>query len=226
MNFHEAARNEKILSICTVLVCSALFVVCITVAKDINSIILFAFIEPVLISCVMPFLLRSYSTQNSPFITILRPLTETVVFIVILGFFAILLGVIQGYVLSAALSTLFMASFALLITGITVFFSLLFSVSLGQVISAIISFLIISAPFYLSYILRIVPSGMKLSVAQAVVNINPITAVSASVLEFDWLRSPRMYSICPIGGEQFPFYYPSAVKVAIIYFICGLLLLG
>jgi hypothetical protein len=61
---------------------------------------------------------------------------------------------------------------------------------------------------------------------QTAVNINPLLVGASGIVGFDWLRSEDLYETCLIGGYQYPFYYPSALKVGIILASLGFILLG
>ena len=63
-------------------------------------------------------------------------------------------------------------------------------------------------------------------VVQTAININPLLVGAAGILDFDWLRHPDLYHSCLIGGWQFPFYYPHALKTGITITIIGIILIA
>jgi hypothetical protein len=222
VNLSGIVRKKKTAILSSALASSVITLISFSATEASNRVILFVFLEPVALACVMPFLLSHRRDAESHRARILRPIADAAIFCALLAAGAAILAIYTG-VVEPLLSTLFLLPFALFVASSTTLFSLLSGLYSGQIAGATLATLIISTPFYVSFILKIVPSTLRLFVAQSAVNVNPIIVASASLLQFDWLRSPRMYSICPIGGDQFPFYYPSWLEVAAGYLLCGLL---
>ena len=226
MNLPIAAKRKRSVILCAALASSVITSVSLFVAESSNSVILFVFLEPVVVACVMPFLLGQHSSAKSNSAYTLHAILDAAIFCALLGAGAAIISVSRTTAGEPILATLFFLPFAIFVAAATTLFCLLFSLHSGQLAGATVATLIIATPFYISYVLEIVPPAMRLFAAQSAVTVNPVVVASASILQFDWLRSPRMYSLCPIGGDQYPFYYPSCVKVALIYLLCGLLLAG
>jgi len=226
VDFPIAVKRKKSVILSAALASLVITLIGLFAAESSNSVILFVFLEPVVLACVMPFLLGYRRDAESHRARILRPLSDAAVFCAFLAAGAVIISASKETG-EPILSTLFFIPFALFIAAITTLFCLLFGLHSGQIAGATVSTLIIATPFYISYILKIIPAAdARLFAVQSAVSINPLIVASAPILQFDWLRSPRMYSLCPIGGEQYPFYYPSCVKVALIYLLCALLLTG
>jgi hypothetical protein len=226
VNLPRIIKREKNVILSSALASSAITVTSLLLTEGSDSVILFVFLEPVVLSCVMPFLLEHQLTSKSAAAHALHSIADAAIFCAFLGAGAVIISLSRATAGEPILATLFFLPFAIFVGAATTLFCLLFGAHPGQLAGATVATLIIATPFYISYVLKIAPQTARLLAVQFAVSINPVAVASASILQFDWLRSPRMYSLCPIGGEQYPFYYPSCVKVAVIYLACGLLLAG
>jgi hypothetical protein len=83
-----------------------------------------------------------------------------------------------------------------------------------------------STPYYVNSFIRATSGELRMRVVQLAVDMNPLLVGAAGIFRFDWLRSRHLYETCLIGGYQYPFYYPSALKMGIILAVVGIVLMG
>jgi len=128
--------------------------------------------------------------------------------------------------LTILLLGLFSLSFCLFLAGVILGARALCGQFLSQAIVLGSGLLMISTPYYVNPFILSTSGALRMLVVQWAININPLLIGSAGIMRFDWLRAPSLYDRCLIGGYQYPFYYPSPLKVGIILALAGIILIG
>ena len=124
------------------------------------------------------------------------------------------------------LASLFALTFGIFLAGVFCAARAVLGVALSQVVALAAGLLMVSTPYYVNPFILATSGALRMRVVQAAVSINPLLVGAAGVLRFDWLRSPHLYQTCLIGGYQYPFYYPSALKIGIILTVMGIILMA
>jgi hypothetical protein len=124
------------------------------------------------------------------------------------------------------LATLFAAAFGLFLAGVCSGARALTGRTPAQALTLGIGLLMVSTPYYVNPFIRAASGALRMRVVQTAVNVNPLLVGAAGVLKFDWLRAPHLYQTCLVGGYQYPFYYPSATKIGIIFSAVGIILIA
>ncbi len=124
------------------------------------------------------------------------------------------------------LASLFALSFGLFMAGICSVLRSFLGISLSQALTLLAGLLMASTPYYVNSFIRATSGGTRIRVVQLAVDVNPLLVGAAGVFRFDWLRSRQLYETCLIGAYQYPFYYPSALKMGIILAAIGIVLMG
>ena len=121
---------------------------------------------------------------------------------------------------------LFALAFALFLAGICGAARALLGTVPAQALALAVGLLMVSTPYYINPFIRASSGALRMRVVQAAVNINPLLVGAAGILKFDWLRHSDLYQTCLIGGWQFPFYYPGALKTGITLGVIGIILIA
>ena len=117
----------------------------------------------------------------------------------------------------------FALSFAVFLAGTCFLAGAAFGRTAAQVLTIGIGLLMVSTPYYVNPLILLSSGALRMRVVQAAVNVNPLLVGAAGIMNFDWLRAGALYHTCLIGGYQYPFYYPGALKVGIIFGIAGMI---
>lgn len=124
------------------------------------------------------------------------------------------------------LASLFALTFCIFLAGVCAAARALLGSRPAQALTLAAGLLMVSTPYYVNPFIRATSGAWRMRVVQAAVNINPLLVGAAGILSFDWLRHPDLYQNCLIGGWQFPFYYPCALKTGITFTIIGIILIA
>jgi hypothetical protein len=124
------------------------------------------------------------------------------------------------------LVSLFALTFGIFLAGACLSLRALLGAHAAQALALALGLLMVSTPYYVNPFILATSGALRMRVVQLSVDVNPLLAGAAGILKFDWLRSPHLYSTCLIGARQYPFRYPSAVKVGIVLFVTGIILIG
>jgi hypothetical protein len=124
------------------------------------------------------------------------------------------------------LATVFALSFGLFLAGLCSALRAFLGSSLSQALTLLVGLAMASTPYYVNSFIRATSGELRMKVVQLAVDMNPLLAGAAGIFNFDWLRSRHLYQTCLIGGYQYPFRYPSALKMGIILAAVGIVLLG
>lgn len=124
------------------------------------------------------------------------------------------------------LASVFAAAFGILVAGICAAGRALLPAGAAQAISLAAGLLMVSTPYYVNSLILATSGALRMRVVQLAVDANPLLVGTAGIMGYDWLRSPHLYQRCLIGGYQYPFYYPSAAKVGIIFAAVGIILMA
>jgi hypothetical protein len=124
------------------------------------------------------------------------------------------------------LATVFALAFGLFLAGLCSILRSFLRVPLSQALTLFTGLVMAGTPYYINSFIRAATGGLRIRVAQLAVDINPLLVGAAGIFRFDWLRSRHLYETCLIGAYQYPFYYPSALKMGIILAVVGIVLLG
>jgi hypothetical protein len=124
------------------------------------------------------------------------------------------------------LISIFALCFGAFAAGVCAVLRMILTGSLAQGFTLAVGLLMLGTPYYINPFILATAGRMRMWIVQTAVNVNPLLAGANGILGFDWLRSRDLYENCLIGGYQYPFYYPSAVKVGIILASLGIILMG
>ena len=124
------------------------------------------------------------------------------------------------------MATVFALSFGLFLAGLCSVLRSFLGSSLSQALTLFVGLVMASTPYYVNSFILATSGELRMRVVQLAVDINPLLVGASGVFRFDWLRSPHLYQTCLIGGYQYPFNYPSALKMGIIMAAIGIVLMG
>jgi len=124
------------------------------------------------------------------------------------------------------LSSLFALTFGLFLAGLCSVLHSAAGLTLSQVFTLAAGLAQVSTPYYINPFIHSTSGAVRMRIVQLSIDINPLLVGASGILQFDWLRSPYLYQRCLIGGYQYPFYYPSALKTGIFFAVAGVILIA
>lgn len=123
------------------------------------------------------------------------------------------------------LCCVFALTFGLLLAGLCSVLLRFLNALIAQVCTLAVGLLMVSTPYYINPFILAASGPARMRIAQLAVSINPLLVGARGILGFDWLRSDHLYNTCLIGGWQFPYYYPPALRVGILMAVAGIILM-
>lgn len=186
-----------------------------------------AYISPLIIGLLIPFLLKAEYSLKRLIITSL----------IISGLFWLITGLLNilsaksGFSLSITQWLglgIFYLGYAMLISGVSYLLtSLKVSAPVTQVVVSIGVLLMNSTVFYANPIIESVAANQQARqwAIKSVININPMIVIAANFFNHDILRAGKMYALSVIG-PYYPYSYPAWGWILLVYLTFGLVCFG
>lgn len=182
---------------------------------------LVAYLSPVILALVIPFLLNQRKKKVEVLIAVGIPTFCVGVVLAVVVIFSGGLTFVSylKLVLFLIIYGLMIGSLCLLLVSLGV------SGNLMQVIVTLITFLMLGTVFYANPLIESAPSNqIRQAIVQWSINLNPILIIAGTVFNYDIMLSPLMYRISLI--QYYPHYYPEWWNFIAAYLVVGVICLA